>query len=446
MRPALILAVLIAVLATAACAGEQDVPTAVPPTAVQTSKAAADTPTPEPTLTPTPTPQPTPTRSATPQSSQTPTPSPTLKPTPTPTATAVPEPTALPPPTFTPKPTIAPTPTAASTATPVPLYLSRYAPTPRPAATLGPPLTPDSAQPTKLTAADECGWLCLSDLWWDELNSMPDTDFTALLQAILESGAKYPTVDYPYVTPIEQAARYALHPEIFRLLLEHGADPNYYNGSEPPLTNVASRAARLSNPAFAPEEVARFHYYASSEERVAWLETLTPNGIEEMLVEAIRALLKYGADPWLGSMKGKSAVTGYFLEFWGSDDGRHNPEIVQMLLEGGEYRETILFGDRVSGQSWLMMMSTVTGADSATIRVLLENGLPADLAVSEGWTWLHFMAFHGAEVEVFELLLDSGANVSAENVDGNTPCDLIESEWFGAGAGHEEDVRKLLCR
>ena len=110
------------------------------------------------------------------------------------------------------------------------------------------PTPPVETVPTRTpTPAEACGRLC-GDLWWDELNSMPDTEFISHLRAVLESGAKHPVGDYPYITPLEYAASYALHPEIFRLLLEYGADPNFYNDvSGPPLSKVASRAGRLAS-------------------------------------------------------------------------------------------------------------------------------------------------------------------------------------------------------
>ena len=140
MKTLSILVLALALLLSAACAGESatPIPTATPnleatvqaavaaalPTATPTptpdinatvdariaaTMAAAPTPTPLPTATPVPTPTPTPLPTATPVPTPTPTPLPTATPVPTPTPTPTPRPTATPRPTRTPIPTKSPT-------------------------------------------------------------------------------------------------------------------------------------------------------------------------------------------------------------------------------------------------------------------------------------------------------------------------------------------------
>ena len=275
---------------------------------------------------------------------------------------------------------------------------------------------------------------------------MPDTEFLSHLRAVLESGVNYPAGDYPHTTPLEYAAWYSLHPDIFRLLLEHGAEPNFHN-YEAPLATVARTAASLANPRNPREVLEQGLLDATSGERQAWLESLEPAGAEAMLVDSIKVLLEYGADPWPGAF-------AYFASFWFLDsEGGHNPEVVRLLLERGGITETFytgleaVSGTWISGEALLMIFSVAARADAETIQVMLENGVAADLVVEEGYTWLHILAEYGADLEVFQLLLDSGANFSAVDESGYTPCDLMgEAEWYGAGAGLEEDVRELLCR
>ena len=145
-----------AVIALAACGGEQAAPaaaTAVPVTATaspsatpepatEAPPAATQAPTdrPTPPQTPAPTAVPEPTATSVPTVTPAPTPQPTETPAPTSTPTATPEPTPTPTPSPTSTPTPEPTAAAAPTATPAPP--ATRAPTPTPAATSSPTPTP----------------------------------------------------------------------------------------------------------------------------------------------------------------------------------------------------------------------------------------------------------------------------------------------------------------
>lgn len=82
--------------------------------------------------------------------------------------------------------------------------------------------------------------------------------------------------------------------------------------------------------------------------------------------------------------------------------------------------------------------SAAAAHNGEIVRLLLENGAPADVRQEGGWTPLHEAAQIG-DVEMVRDLLQHRADPQARSDDGKTPADMA------AAKGHEE-ILKLLSK
>ena len=98
-------------------------------------------------------------------------------------------------------------------------------------------------------------------------------------------------------------------------------------------------------------------------------------------VEAIRALLRAGANPLLGSTR-RSELPIHWAALQGSSDA---------------------------------------------VTLFIDAGVDVNAATNEGETPLHFASFNG-EVDVIHTLLRAGANKNAMNGKGETPYDVARDE------------------
>lgn len=82
-------------------------------------------------------------------------------------------------------------------------------------------------------------------------------------------------------------------------------------------------------------------------------------------------------------------------------------------------------------------LHSAAAAHSGTIvRILLENGAPANARQEGGWTALHEAAQIG-DIEMVKALLDHGADPQAKSDSGKTPIEMAQAK------GHEEVVQLL---
>ena len=189
--------------------------------------------TPEPTLTPQPTPTPNPT--------YTPVPTPTPLPTPTPNPTGTPMPTATPNPTATPEPTSTPEPTATSTPNPTATPMPTQAP--MPVSTTEPtaePTVDSTREPTAGTGFD-----CTNKSGARPLHQSVKDGSIEFATTLAGLCPEHVNVKYEYdfrldETPLSLAVK-ARNPEMVKMLLEVGADPNQgtqngFRHDETPLT------------------------------------------------------------------------------------------------------------------------------------------------------------------------------------------------------------------
>jgi len=82
--------------------------------------------------------------------------------------------------------------------------------------------------------------------------------------------------------------------------------------------------------------------------------------------------------------------------------------------------------------------NAVIAKDLARVRSLLESGADPSARDGSGWTPLHFSA-QDYSLEIAELLLDFGANIDAQNSQGQSP--LYTAVFNSRGRG---DLIKLL--
>ena len=259
------------------------------------------------------------------------------------------------------------------------------------------------------------------------------------------------------------AISYGAHPEIVRLLLESGADPNVQGESGYTPLMIAALGATYTPP---PDPAMQIPGY---------LDNFPANA-----AEIIELLLEYGADAAIREKYGQTALFLYLatlleqsVNAGNSDDlAPPDPWIVELLLPEGVGLTAEHESDRL-----ILTYAMWAGADADTIALLLDQGAGAaskgngygdvpllhlaanftadaqvfkalldrgeDVAArdSNDWTALHMSVRNGnLDPEVIRLLLDAGADVAARAEDGDTPLHHAASH---SGA---EVVRLLLER
>jgi ankyrin repeat protein len=199
-------------------------------------------------------------------------------------------------------------------------------------------------------------------------------------------------------------------PEIVRILLRHGADPNLRE-----ITGVDDHDARLlgNTPLAAALE-------ADSIEMVRLLIQhgvslrLNPSALHSSTsIEMTRFLLSHGA-----LVDGRDENGETYLQTAVDDD---NLDIVRLLLDRGA---NVNIPDD-DGATPLFRCESVEIA-----RLLIERGARVNAADKDGMTPLHLAAFETGRIDMAKLLIAHGADVNARDRDGNTPLDFIVADSF----------------
>jgi ankyrin repeat protein len=112
----------------------------------------------------------------------------------------------------------------------------------------------------------------------------------------------------------------------------------------------------------------------------------------------------------------------------------NRPEIARNLVQHGSDVAAIA----KNPMSVTPLHSAAAAHGREIVRILVDNGAPANVKQQGGWTPLHEAAQIG-DIEMVRDLLDHGADPQANSDDGRTPAQMAQAK------GHEE-IAKLLSK
>lgn len=227
-------------------------------------------------------------------------------------------------------------------------------------------------------------------------------------------------------------------PQVMRLLLDGGADPNEFqdtgdlDGTTLLYWLVDSFPATGKAAPYLPPRVRDW----SIEDRI------------QNHMEMMEVLLEYGADPLLGHEGGHVPLELHLSIL------DPNPKVVELLLAYSPHMEK---DGELAGN--LMLGALITGADVEIIELLIRYGVSVETTPWEDpSTWLHSAAFLGVpDPAVYQIFIDAGVDVEALDEEGKTACDVAkEYEPLGGSTflrrdadGNlpvPEEILSLLCR
>jgi serine/threonine-protein phosphatase 6 regulatory ankyrin repeat subunit B len=207
------------------------------------------------------------------------------------------------------------------------------------------------------------------------------------------------------------AAIRADQPEIVRILLTHGANPNLRE-----ITAVDGRNERPSgdSPLAAAVNI----------DSIEMVRLLIQHGVRlaehpyalhsAPSIEMIRFLLDHGA-----AIDGRDENGATYLHTAANNE--EIEDIARLLIERGA---NVNAPDK-DGASPLFRVASVKIA-----RLLIERGANVNAADREGRTPLHFAVSEGPGIELAKLLVLRGADVNARNREGHTALDLLVVDSF----------------
>ena len=260
-----------------------------------------------------------------------------------------------------------------------------------------------------------------------DVNACDDAGRTALIswmergggeegiRALLDAGADVSIADttgrVPLLFAVQQRGgdgdpsywRWGQYAGYIRVFLEHGADPNHiFADGGTPLSLLVQQRTALGY---------RFN----------------STDVFEPLERGIRALLEYGAEPYMRDARQTTA--------WQYAKRNGDARVFQMLKEASENRPC----PYAPGQTRLMTAAGDT-VDKETLERLLGDGESLAATDSLGWTALTHAAWSNPDPACVDFLVSRGAKVDHRDKFGKTP--LMRAVWNNSNA----DVALALIR
>ena len=311
------------------------------------------------------------------------------------------------------------------------------------------------------------GWNALTHLCFSRylrIDKQRSGALVATAKALLDAGATantgwYETIDYPedpkqiIESAIYGVAGVARHPELARLLLERGADPN--DGETPyhvpetydnTVVKVLLESGKMTPASLAVMLVRKADWHDEAGMRMVLEHGADPNLMTQFgdsaLLHAIRRdnrmkmavlLLNHGADPALTSKR----------------DGRSGVMIAARRGRGDLLRLFEERGIAVSTQGLEGLIAACAKADREAIRLLYETepSLVREV-IAEGGTLLAQFAGTG-NVEGMRCLLDLGVGADAVHLEGDNYFDTSKGSTalhVAAWRAWPECVKELITR
>ena len=336
---------------------------------------------------------------------------------------------------------------------------------------------------------DALTYLCFSR--YLKLDRKRSDGFVAAARALLDAGASANTgwvemIDYPNPRPIREPAIYgaaaiARNPDLTRLLLEYGADPNdeetpYHvpEGYDNTVMEILLESGRLNRQSLAWMLVRKGDWHDVEGLRLLLARGADPNVTfppggnalhnavrSDNSLSAIELLLDHGADPSLkhnregrsaiamAARRGRGDVLG-LLEKRGFDSGLAGVDALIAACAKGDYGAVQLLATRepplvekLIGESGTLLAEFAGNGNVEGLRLLLDLGVSAEALYKEGdayfgiakdSTALQVAAWRARPSAVKELIA-RGAPVNALDGKGRTALALavkacVDSYWI----------------
>ena len=185
-----------------------------------------------------------------------------------------------------------------------------------------------------------------------------------------------------------------------KYLLKQGADPSLQDNNG---WNVLHRLSRVGN----PEGIELMPTH------VPCIDSVTKEGLTPLMIaagndnlQAVKCLLKQGADPSLQDIKGWSGLHSSSLG--------GNPEVIELMLS---HVPSI---DSITKEGLTPLMIAALNDKLQAVKYLLEQGADPSLQNNKGWSALHSASLDG-NPEVIELILNHVPNIDSITKEGDTP-------------------------